>query len=105
MKQLNINKGVTALRTSSTWKRVGGVALGSLVAGIGASVIKKVAPDSVGSAGKFAGGTCIAGIISIGCFAMGYENAGVGSAMITVNQALNTATLLIMDKSIAELTS
>jgi hypothetical protein len=102
-KSYDIKRGVGALKTREVWKRVGGVALGSLAAGVGASLGSKIAPDSIGRSGKYAAGSLVGAVVAIGCFAFDFQNAGVGAAAITVNYALNTVTTLVSDKSVSEL--
>jgi hypothetical protein len=52
---------------------------------------------------QYGTGTVSAGTVAVIALGMGYENVGLGSAMVGAGQALNTATSLIFDKNISEL--
>jgi len=103
MAKYDIQKGIHAIKDRNIWKQVGGVALGSLVGGLGSVVMHRIMPDAIGRSGKYAAGTCVSAGITIGCFALNFPNAGIGAATITANQALNTAVMLITDKTVTEL--
>jgi len=98
----NLDAGFQVIKQKDTWKRVAGLACGSLLGSVSVMLTNKLTNKS-SRVLQYGTGTVASGTIAVIALGMGYENIGLGSAMVGAAQALNTVTSLVFDKSIAEL--
>ena len=83
-------------------EEVGALAGGSFLGSVAVMLTNKLTKNS-SRVLQYGTGTISSGAVAVVALGMGYENVGMGSAMVSAGQALNTATSLFLDKSIAEI--
>ena len=98
----DIKNGLNKMTQKATWQRVGAITLGSFVSNLAVMGANRLV--SGGNITKFGAGTLASGVVTIGSFALGYENAGYGSAATTAVQGLNFATSIVTGKNVSQLT-
>ena len=96
--------GLKTIKQKETWKRVGAIAGGTMLASIGVIISNKLI-DYVSEelSLRFASETVAAGAVAMLCFGMGWDNVGYGAASTTAVQAINTATTLVTGQSLVQL--
>ena len=98
----NIDAGFREIKQRDTWKKVGALACGNLLGSVGVMLTNKLTKNS-SKVLKNGAGTISSGMVAVISFGLKHENLGMGSAMVSAGQALNTATSLLFDKSISEI--
>ena len=98
----NIDAGFNVIKQKNTWKKVGALACGSLLGSVAVMLTNKLTSKS-SRVLQYGTGTVSSGTVAVIALGMGYEHIGMGSAMVSAGQALNTTTSLLLDKSIAEI--
>ena len=97
--------GFRAIKQKETWRQVGAIAGGTMLASVGVILSNKLVDYvSTNQTLRYGAGTVAAGAIAVLCFGMKWENVGYGAASTTAVQAVNTATSLITGKSLMQLT-
>jgi hypothetical protein len=98
--------GFSTIKQKETWKRVGAIAGGTMLASVGVVLSNKlVGYVSSDRTFQYVAGTLSSGAVAMLCFGMKWDNAGYGAASTAAVQAINTATALVTGKSLTELTA
>jgi hypothetical protein len=99
---IDISNGIKEIKHKDTWKRVGALTCGSLVGSLSVMLTNKLTKNN-SKVVQYGAGTLASGVITVVALGMGYDNLGMGSAMVSSGQALNTITSLVFDKNISKL--
>ena len=100
----NIDTGFNEFKQKSTWRRVGAVACGSLLGSAAVILTNKLTSRS-SKVFQYGTGTLGAGAVAIASLGVEKEFTdymGFGAAMVCAGQAVNTASTLLTNKTIAE---
>jgi len=100
-RSLDMNKGVKALKSKDTLKRVCYLAGGSLLSRVAVILVNKLTSGTSQSL-QYGVGSVASGVVTAGALGMGYLDLGYGSAMVTAEQLINTGSSLLTGKSIGE---
>ena len=98
--------GGKAIKQKDTWKKVGAIACGTMLASVGVAVSNRVVGlVTTNRTARYAGGSVAAGFVSMICFGVNWNYVGFGAASTTAIQVLNTAFSATVGKSLAEFVS
>jgi hypothetical protein len=103
-----LKKGKNALKSKETLKRVVYLAGGSLLGQVAVGITNKIASsllDNKSQKIQYALGTASSGAVTMAMLGLGQTDLGFGSAMVTANQLINTASTLATGKNLTQLLS
>jgi hypothetical protein len=100
----NIKTGINEITKKDTCKRAGGLLFGSFLGSVAVMLTDRLTSKN-NKVLQYGAGTLSSGTVAVLALGMGYENIGLGSAIIGASQAINTATSLVFKQNVSELTN
>ena len=97
----DFKRGKDTLKSKETLKKVGLLAVGSLSGKIAVALSNKLTSNTT-QVFQYGAGSLSSGIVTMLALGTGYSDIGYGSAMITADQLINTASTLLTGKNLSQ---